>query len=87
MMSPDCKIHGTNVGPTWGRQDPDGPHVGPMNFVLWGQYAAELDNSLVFRRCSCNLKLITFKLISRMDILNVSCEIALKWMSQDLTDD
>ena len=22
------------MGPTWGRQDPDGPHVGPMNFAI-----------------------------------------------------
>ena len=24
-----------NMGPIWGRQDPGGPHVGPMNFVIW----------------------------------------------------
>ena len=23
------------MGPIWGRQDPSGPHVGPMNFVIW----------------------------------------------------
>ena len=23
------------MGPTWGRQDPGGPHVGPMNLALW----------------------------------------------------
>ena len=23
------------MGPIWGRQDPGGPHVGPMNFVTW----------------------------------------------------
>ena len=32
---PDSKIHGANVGPTWGRQDPGGPHVGPMNHAIW----------------------------------------------------
>ena len=21
--------------PIWGRQDPGGPHVGPMNFAIW----------------------------------------------------
>ena len=21
--------------PIWGRQDPDGPQVGPMNFAIW----------------------------------------------------
>ena len=23
------------MGPIWDRQDPGGPHVGPMNFVIW----------------------------------------------------
>ena len=23
------------MGPIWGRQDPGGPHVAPMNFVIW----------------------------------------------------
>ena len=23
------------MGPIWGQQDPGGPHVGPMNFVIW----------------------------------------------------
>ena len=32
----DRKFHGANMGPTWGRQDPGGPHVGPMNFAIWG---------------------------------------------------
>ena len=32
---PDNKVYGANMGPIWGRQDPDGPHVGPMNFAIW----------------------------------------------------
>ena len=31
----DSKVHGASVGPIWGRQDPGGPHAGPMNFVIW----------------------------------------------------
>ena len=31
----DSKVHGANMGPIWGRKDPDGPHVGPINFVIW----------------------------------------------------
>ena len=34
--TPDNKIHGANMGPIWGRQDPGGPRVGPMNFAIWG---------------------------------------------------
>ena len=33
--SPDSKVHGANMGPIWGQQDPGGPHVGPMNFAIW----------------------------------------------------
>ena len=33
---PDSKVHGANMGPIWGWQDPGGPHVGPMNFAIWG---------------------------------------------------
>ena len=32
---PDSKLHGANMGSIWGRQDPGGPHVGPMNFAIW----------------------------------------------------
>ena len=33
---PDSKVHEANMGPIWDRQDPGGPHVGPMNFAIWG---------------------------------------------------
>ena len=29
--NPNNKVHGANMGPIWSLQDPDGPHVGPMN--------------------------------------------------------
>ena len=35
-MDPDSKVHEVNMGPIWGRQDPNGLHVGPMNFAFWG---------------------------------------------------
>ena len=31
----DSKVYGANMGPIWGRQDPGGPHIGPMNFSIW----------------------------------------------------
>ena len=37
----DNKVHGANMGPIWGRQDPGGPHVGPMNLAIW---VVSLDN-------------------------------------------
>ena len=36
QSNPDSKVHGANMGPIWGRQPQGGPHVGPMNFVIWG---------------------------------------------------
>ena len=32
--TPYSKVHGAYMGPTWGRQDPGGPHVGPVNFAI-----------------------------------------------------
>ena len=47
-MRPESKVHAANMGPIWGRQDPDGPHVGPMNFILWGVFTFQeyISNSL-----------------------------------------
>ena len=33
--NPASKVHGANMGPIWGRYDPGGPHVDPMNFAIW----------------------------------------------------
>ena len=35
---PHSKFHGANMWPIWGRQDPGGPHVGPMNFAIWARF-------------------------------------------------
>ena len=32
--SPDNKVHGVNMVPTWVMSAPDGPHVGPMNLAI-----------------------------------------------------
>ena len=34
-ISPDSKVHGANMGPTWVLSSPGGPHVGPMNLAIW----------------------------------------------------
>ena len=33
---PDSKVYGAYMGPTWVRQDPGGPHIGPMSLTLLG---------------------------------------------------
>ena len=32
---PDSKVHEANMGPTWGRQDPGGSHVGHVKLAIW----------------------------------------------------
>ena len=36
--TPHSKVHGANLGPIWGRQDPVGPHIGPIIFAIWDAY-------------------------------------------------
>ena len=32
---PDRKVYGAYMGPTWGRQGPGWPNIGPMNLPIW----------------------------------------------------
>ena len=32
---PDSNVHGANMGPIWGPQDPGGPHFGPTKLAIW----------------------------------------------------
>ena len=41
---PDSKIHGANVGPTWGRQNPGGPHVSHTDLAIWWQFHRNIHN-------------------------------------------
>ena len=34
IPSPQSKVHGANMGPTWVLSAPDGPHVGPRNLAI-----------------------------------------------------
>ena len=34
MTNPNSNVNGTNMGPTWGRQDPGGSYVGHMNLAI-----------------------------------------------------
>ena len=43
---PESKGHGANMGPTWGRQDPGGPHVGHVNLAIWVAYQTPLWSDL-----------------------------------------
>ena len=34
LLSPESKVHGANMGPTWALSAPDGPHDVPMNLAI-----------------------------------------------------
>ena len=34
----DSQVQWANMEPIWGRQDPGGAHVGPLNFAIWDAY-------------------------------------------------
>ena len=45
----DNKVPGANMGPFWGRQDPGGPHVGPLNFAIRGMFVDILGTEIKHR--------------------------------------
>ena len=47
MSIPGSKVHCANMGPIWDRQDPGGPHVGPMNFAIWVCYGMKMFSSVL----------------------------------------
>ena len=49
---PDNKVHGANMVPIWGRQDPGGPHVDPMNFALWVFITGNVPPGILASACS-----------------------------------
>ena len=51
---PDNKVHGTNMGPIWGRQDPGGPHVGAMEFAICAVMAGS-DIKMIEARASAGM--------------------------------
>ena len=57
--TPDSKVHGSNMGPIWGRQDPGGPHDGPMNLAIWECLNILLINfsqlNITFQKSSANV--------------------------------
>ena len=42
---PDSKVYGANVGPTWGGQDPGGPHVGATWVICYTNFWLYFSNS------------------------------------------
>ena len=48
QLSPDNKVHGANMGPTWVLSVPDGPHVCPMNLAIMAYFYKNIVDWLNF---------------------------------------
>ena len=76
------------MGPTWGRQDPGGPHVGPMNIAMRDVHSTQIDS----KEIACMFKIIGLFLIPHEVITIKSCtgswknsytnEIVWRWIFQ-----
>ena len=88
IYAPDSKVHGAYMGPTWGRQDPGGLHVGPMNLairgVTWPQWVEEvaqrpLTKVVFWLTSSSYLYLISSYSVATITKINNSYFIADTW--------
>ena len=64
--NPDNKVHGANMGPIWGRQDPGGPHVGSVNFAFWECIHEGHGYVLLYYVFSWNQKYLYYHIITVM---------------------
>ena len=53
QRTPDSKVHAANMGSIWGRQNPGGPHVGPMNLAIWDWYGLFIDPFVLLLTIRC----------------------------------
>ena len=63
------------MGPIWGRQDPGGPRVGPMNFAIWdGNWRVNLDCWHIQGKCFHSLMSCSNSSIFHLDASSHSME-------------
>ena len=76
--SPDSKIHGANMGPTWVLSAPVGPHVSPMNLAIREVCPALWLAQLCWYHGKQILRSWT---ICVSEVWNVFCEIRARFLS------
>ena len=85
QKSPDSKVHGANMGPTWVLSAPDGPHVGPMNLAISGSLCYPVPSGVNFfvRVCFC-LCAVNLPYILLIYICTNSCYALRLFATKDL---
>ena len=81
LLLPISKVHGANMGPIWGRQDPGGPHVGPMNFAISAVHFF-ITQSRVWTRVFLSCKFSTFHISATP---NTFINISMAQCKKDIT--
>ena len=77
LNTPDGNVLGANMGPIWGRQDPGGPHVGPMNLAIWDKMIALVTNTY-------RVPIYKWILISKISISFVALMASKKYFKNDI---
>ena len=71
LTAPNNKVYGAYMGPTWGRQDPGGPHVGHTSLAIWG-----ISNSIFLMKdfiCYTGYQYIFWKPAAEIIIITLMC--------------
>ena len=81
-INPDSKVHGDTMGPILDRQDPGGPHVGPINFVIWVDSPLGLQSN---KNASVYMKQVrskdTYQVTTQQDICQYTNRIEFRSLS------
>ena len=81
-VHPGGKVNGATLGPIWGRQDPGGPHFGPLNLAIWADTKASLPGSL--HKCRHNnigFLIIKMRWFRERLIFMILISVPQKWWS------
>ena len=82
QKTPAVVFHVQRTSPRWRKAALIPRTVWVSKAIWWQSY-----NSLAAGRCGSDVQLAIFNVISRIDILSISFEIALRWMPHYLTGD
>ena len=80
---PDSQIDGANVGPTWGRQDPGGPHVDHSNVAIWAVCYKQ-----IFVFCQGDIGILIFNIrqeycySTRVDNMSIIFHVPWQWFCE-----
>ena len=73
LMHADSKVHGANMGPIWGRQDPGGPHVSPMNFAIVAWIRTYISVKYILPTDFINIHVWVIPCYTKLNVIDYHC--------------